>query len=81
MPITRTTQQPPDNPSVATNTTTAPDPDMGGDPAAAIALLAQTLAAQNARPPAAPSAPAVPVTSPTRLWEPDTFYGSDANKL
>ena len=67
----------------------APDPDMGGDLAAAIALLAQTLATQNAcpqaaqsaRPQAAQSAPAVLVTSPTRLQEPDTFDGLDANKL
>ena len=81
MPITHATQPPPDNPSGATNTTTALDPDMGSDLAAAIALLAQTLAAQNTHPPAAPSAPAVPVTSPTRLLEPDTFDGLDANKL
>ena len=81
MPITRATNPPADNPSVTTNTTMAPDPDMGGDLVAAIALLAQTLAAQNTRPPAAQSAPAVPVTSPTRLWEPDIFDGSDANKL
>ena len=54
---------------------------MGGDLAAAIALLAQTLATQNTRPQAAQSAPAVPVTSPTRLREPNTFDGSDANKL
>ena len=39
------------------------------------------MAAQNACLPAAQSAPAVPVTSLTRLWEPDTFDGSDANKL
>ena len=39
------------------------------------------MAAQNARLLAAQSAPAVPVTSPTRLQEPDTFDGSDANKL
>ena len=59
----------------------APDPDMGGDLAAAITLLAQTLATQNAHLHAAQSAPAVPVTSPTRLWEPDTFNGSDTNRL
>ena len=81
MPITRATQPLADNPSVATNTTTALDPDTGGDLAAAIALLAQTLAAQNTRPQAAQSTPTVPVTSPTRLREPDTFDGSDANKL
>ena len=82
MPITHATQPSADNPSAATNTTmTAPDPNMGGDLAAAIALLAQTLATQNARPQAAQSAPTVLVTSPTRLWEPDTFNGSDANKL
>ena len=57
------------------------DPDTGGNLAAAIALLAQTLAAQNARLQVAQSTPAVPVTSPTRLREPDTFDGSDANKL
>ena len=54
---------------------------MGGDLAAAIALLAQTLAAQNIHPPPAPHTPAAPVTLPTRLQEPDTFDGSDANKL
>ena len=54
---------------------------MGGDLAAAIALLAQTLAAQNAHLQATQSTPAVLVTSPTRLREPDTFDGSDANKL
>ena len=54
---------------------------MGGDLAAAIALLAQTLAAKNVCPPPAPHASAVPVTSPTRLREPDTFNGSDVNKL
>ena len=62
MLITRATNPLADNPSVATNTTMALDPDMGGDLVAAIALLAQTLAAQNTRPPAAQSAPAVPVT-------------------
>ena len=76
-----------DNPSSAMNTVSAPDPDtggnpdMGGDLAAAIASLAQTLAAQNVHPPPAPHTPAAPVTSPTRFWEPDTFDGSDANKL
>ena len=76
-----------DNPSGTTNTMSAPDPDMGGDPdaggdlAAAIALLAQTLAAQNIHPPPALHAPAVPVTSLTRLQEPNTFNGSDTNKL
>ena len=81
MPITRATQPSADNPSATTNTTTAPDPNMGGDLAAAIALLAQTLTAQNAHPQATQSTPAVPVTSPTRLWEPNTFDGSDTNKL
>ena len=76
-----------DNPSGATNTVSAPDPDVGGNPdtggdlAAAIALLAQTLAAQNAHPPPTLHAPTAPVTSPTRLQEPDTFDGSDTNKL
>ena len=81
MLITRATQPSADNPSATTNTTTAPDPNMGGNLAAAIALLAQTLAAQNAHPQATQSTPAVPVTSPTRLREPDTFSGSDANRL
>ena len=54
---------------------------MGGDLAAAIALLAQTLAAQNVCPPPTPHASAVLVTSPTRLREPDTFGSSDVNKL
>ena len=53
----------------------------GGDLAAAIALLAQTLAAQNIHQPPAPYAPTAPVTLPTRLREPDTFDSSDANKL
>ena len=57
------------------------DPDMGGDLAAAIALLAQTLATQNIHPPPTLHAPTVPVTSLTRLREPDTFDGLDANKL
>ena len=43
------------------------DPDTGVDLAAAIALLAQTLATQNVHPPPAPYAPTVPVTLPTRL--------------
>ena len=82
MPITRTTQPSADNPSAATNTTTtAPDPDTGGDLEAAITLLAQTLATQNTCLKAAQSAPAVPVTSPTRLQDPNTFNGLDANKL
>ena len=87
MPFTRTNPPTADNPSGTTNTVLAPDPNMGGNPdmgvdlAAAIALLAQTLAAQNVHPPPTPHAPTVPVTSPTRLWEPDTFNGSDANKL
>ena len=82
MPITRATQPSADNPSATTNTTTtAPSPNTGGDLAAAITLLAQTLAAQNACPQVTQSAPAVPVTSLTRLREPDTFNGSDANKL
>ena len=81
MLITHATQPSADNPSAATNTTTAPDPDMGGDLAAAITLLAQTLATQNAHLQAAQSTPAVPVTSPTRLQEPDTFDGLDTNKL
>ena len=76
-----------DNPSGATNTMSAPDPDMGGKPdtggdlAAAIALLAQTLATQNIHLPPALHAPTALVTSPTRLREPDTFDGLDANKL
>ena len=54
---------------------------MGGDLAVAIALLAQTLATQNVHPPPTPHAPTAPVTSPTRLREPDTFDSSDVNKL
>ena len=93
MPYTRANPPMADNPSGAMNTVSAPDPntggnpdtggdpDMGGDLAAAIALLAQTLAAQNVHPPPAPHAPTAPVTSLTRLREPDTFDGSDANKL
>ena len=56
-----------DNPSAATNTTMAPDPNMGGDLAAAIALLAQTLAAQNTHPWPTQNTPIAPVTSLTRL--------------
>ena len=81
MPITHTTQLSADNPSAATNTPTAPDPNTGGNLAAATALPAQTLATQNARPQATQSVPAVLVTSLTRLREPDTFDGSDTNKL
>ena len=93
MPYTRANPPMADNPSGAMNTMSAPDPDaggnpdvggnpdMGGDLAAAIALLAQTLATQNIHLPPAPHTPAAPVTSPTRLREPDTFNGSDANKL
>ena len=81
MPFTRANQPTADDPSAATNTALVPDPNTGGDLAATIALLAQTLAAQNIHPQATPNAPAVPVTSPTRLREPDTFDGLDANKL
>ena len=70
-----------EDPLAATNTASAPDPDMGGDLAAAIALLAQTLAAQNIHPPLTPHAPMVPVTLLTKLQESDTFDSSDVNKL
>ena len=46
---------------------------MGGNLAAAIVLLARTLAA--------PRTKSTPVASPTKLWEPDTFNGLDTNKL
>ena len=81
MPFTCATQPPADDPSATTNTASAPDPDMGGDLAATIALLAQTLATQNFHPAATPNTPTMPVTLPTRLWEPDTFNGLDANKF
>ena len=81
MPFTRANPPMADNPSGATNTVSAPDPDTGGDLAVAIALLAQTLATQNVHPPPAPHAPTALVTSLTRLREPDTFDGLDANKL
>ena len=93
MPYTHANPPTADNPSAAMNTASALDPDTGGDPdpggdpnmggdlAAAIALLAQTLASQNVHPPPAPHAPAALVTLLTRLREPDTFDGSDANKL
>ena len=55
------------NPDPVGDPDTAGNPDTGGDLAAAIALLAQTLAAQNVHPPPTPHAPAVPVTMPTRL--------------
>ena len=79
MPYTCANPPMADNPSAATNTTLALDLDMGGDPdmggepdtggdlAAAIALLAQTLAAQNVHPPPAPHTPTALVTLPTRL--------------
>ena len=60
---------------------TGGNPDTGGDLAVAIALLAQTLATQNIHLPPTPHASAAPVTSPTRLREPDTFNGLDTNKL
>ena len=91
MPYTRANPPTADTPSMNTTSALDPDtggepdtgedPDMGGDLAAAIALLAQTLAAQNIHPPPAPYAPTALVTLPTRLREPDTFDGSDANKL
>ena len=81
MLITCATQPTADDPSAVTNTTLAPDPDVGGDLVAAIALLAHTLVAQSTHPQADQNTPAVPVTSLTRLQEPDTFDGSDANKL
>ena len=87
MPYTRANQPTASDPPGAMNTASAPDPDTGGNPntggdlAAAIALLAQTLAAQNVHPPSASHISAAPVNVPTRLREPDTFDGSDANKL
>ena len=81
MPFTRANPPTADDPSATTNTASAPDPDMGGDLAAAIALLAQTLATQNIHPQPVPYTPAMLVTSLTRLQEPDTFDGLDANKL
>ena len=69
------------DPDLGGNPDMGGDPNTGGDLAAAIALLAQTLAAQNVHPPPTPHTPAVPVTLPTRLREPDTFNGSDVNKL
>ena len=69
------------SPDMGGNPDTGGNPDMGGDLAAAIALLAQTLAAQNIHPPSASHVSAAPVNAPTRLREPDTFDGSDANKL
>ena len=81
MPFTHATQPPADDPLATTNTASAPDPDTGGNLAATIALLAQTLATQNVCLLATPNAPAMPVTSLTRLQEPDTFNGLDANKL
>ena len=61
MPYTRANQPTADDPSATTNTASVPDPDTGGDLAAAIALLAQTLATQNVHPQPAPNAPAMPV--------------------
>jgi len=87
MPLTRaqalgSAPAPPGNPSsspsIQTPSVVVPDPsdepgETGGDLAAAIALLAKTLAA--------PRAEAAPTAHPTKLREPDTFDGSDANKL
>ena len=93
MPFTRANPPTTMEPSGTMNTASALDPDpvddpdaagkpdTGGDLAAAIALLAQTLAARNVHPPPAPHIPTVPVTTPTRLREPDTFKGLDASKL
>ena len=81
MPFTHTNQPMTDDPSAATNTASVPDPDTGGDLAAAIALLAQILATQNVCLQATPNAPTMLATLPTRLQEPDTFDSSDANKL
>ena len=81
MPFTHANPPTADDPSAATNTASVPDPDMGGDLAAAIALLAQTLATQNVCPQATPNASTMPMTSLTRLREPDTFNGLDVNKL
>ena len=61
-----------DDPSAATNTALVPGPNMGGDLAAPIALLAQTLATQNVCPQATPNTPTMPVTLLTRLQQPDT---------
>ena len=55
------------NPDLVDDPDAAGNPDTGGDLAAAIALLAQTLAAQNVHPPPAPHIPTAPVTAPTRL--------------
>jgi len=87
MPLTRaqalgSAPAPPGNPSsspsIQTPSVVVPDPgdepgETGGDLAAAIALLAKTLAA--------PRAEAAPTAHPTKLQEPDTFDGSNANKL
>ena len=87
MPFTRANQPTASDPPGTMNTASAPDPDTGGNPdtggdlVAAIALLAQTLAAQNAHPPSASHVSIAPGSAPTRLREPDTFDGSDANKL
>ena len=81
MPYTHANPPMADDPSAATNTALVPDPDMGGNLAAAIALLAQTLAAQNVHPQPSLNVPTVPVALPTRLREPHTFDGSDVNKL
>ena len=70
-----------DNPSAATNTTMALDPNAGGNLVATIALLAQTLAAQNAHPQPTQNTPAALVTSLTRRQGPDPFNGLDTNKL
>ena len=67
MPFTHANPPTADDPSAATNTASVPDPDTGGDLAATIALLAQTLATQNVHPQAALNAPAMPLTLLTRL--------------
>ena len=67
MLFTCTTQPTADDPSATTNTASVPDPNVGGNLAAAIALLAQTLATQNVHPQATLNTPAVPATLLTRL--------------
>ena len=81
MPYTHANQPTADDPSAATNTASVPDPNTGGDLAAAIALLAQTLAAKNVCPQPTPNTPAILVDMLTRIQEPNTFNGLDVNKL
>jgi len=71
-------ENPSSNPSIQTPSATVPDPgdepgETRGDLAATIVLLAKTLATLRAK--------SAPMAHPPKLREPNTFDGSNANKL